>query len=478
MTEIVLLILAVAFFARRGRGKGGGRDTLPAVLAGAESAGIITTAERERLLAYAATFEPAGGRLGGAAWLGVFAGLFVVAGVSLLIARNWEDIGPLVRIGVFALALLAAGEGAIRARERTVAVSVPLELVWFFLPLLGIGLYGQTFHLSGDPVQPFLVWLALSIPLAWASPRPVVASLHTFAIVGVLFVGNFVVDTASSLFWSGANGPTGMLTLRADGGTPLAWMLSLVLLGIVSAQSLRLLPRAHRHHFVGVWVVWVWGLILAPTPIRLRHEGWIILAAVALTTLWIIVLAYMETSFEERAASLVAWLATLYALTFTWHMDRAATGSTNPAGLAVVELVVVTALGAVLALPLRRLSPVPSWAWLAKTALIAPVLVAMLYLTGDVRQVWQAAVGMNVILVVVAVGLMWHGSLLRDVAQINLGVLVLVGMLITRFLDVFGNMLRSGIGFIIAGVLLAVLSLALERTRRRLIGTSSTAATQ
>ena len=26
----------------------------------------------------------------------VFAGLFVVAGVALLIARNWDDIGPLV----------------------------------------------------------------------------------------------------------------------------------------------------------------------------------------------------------------------------------------------------------------------------------------------------------------------------------------------------------------------------------------------
>ena len=90
------------------------------------------------------------------------------------------------------------GEGAIRARERSPGISVPLELLWLFLPLLGIGLYDQTFQLSGDPVQPFLVWLALAAPLAWLSPRPVVATVHTFALVAVLFAGNFVVDARSS----------------------------------------------------------------------------------------------------------------------------------------------------------------------------------------------------------------------------------------------------------------------------------------
>jgi uncharacterized membrane protein len=469
MTEILLLILAVAFFARRGRGKSGGKDALPSVLAGAETAGIITAAQREQLLAYAATHESSGGRLGGAAWLGVFAGLFVVAGVSLLIARNWEDIGPLVRLGVFLAALLAAGEGTIRTRERSVAVSVPLELLWLFLPLLGIGLYAQTFQLSGDPIRPFLIWLALTATLAWSSLRPVVASIHTFAMVGVLFTGNFIVDPASSLFANGSGSPAGMLTLAEAGGTPLAWMLSILLLAVLSVQSLRLLPRSHRHHFVGVWAVWVWSLLLAPTPLHLSHEGWIIVAAVALATLWIVVLAYLDTSFEERATSMLVWLATLYALTFTWHMDRAAAGSTTPLGFAVVEAVVVVALGGILALPLPRLSPLPPWAWAAKAVLVAPVLVAMLYLSADVQQIWYAAVLMNAILVVIAVGLMWHGSLVREVAQINLGVLVLVGVLITRFLDVFGSMLRSGVGFIVAGLLLAALSWALERTRRRLI---------
>jgi hypothetical protein len=112
MSEVLLLILAIAFFARRGRGVGRVRDGLPTLLEGAASAGIITAAQREQLLAYAAEHQP-GGRLGGAAWLGVFAGLFVVAGVALLIARNWDDIGPLLRIGGFVLTLTVVGEAAV-----------------------------------------------------------------------------------------------------------------------------------------------------------------------------------------------------------------------------------------------------------------------------------------------------------------------------------------------------------------------------
>jgi uncharacterized membrane protein len=86
--------------------------------------------------------------------------------------------------------------------------------------------------------------------------------------------------------------------------------------------------------------------------------------------------------------------------------------------------------------------------------------------------VWLAAGAMNVLLVAVAVGLMWHGSLVHEAAQVNLGILVLVAVLVTRFLDVFGSMLRSGIGFIVAGCLLAALAWALERTRRRLLAAS------
>lgn len=469
----MLLILVVAFFARRGRGKGATTDVLPGLLGDAAAAGIITDAQREQLLTYAATYQPAGVRLGGVAWLAVFAGAFVVAGVSLLVARNWEDLGPAVRVGAFLIVLLVVGEAAIRSRERSLAFALPLELVWFFLPLLGIGLYGQTFQLTGDPIQPYLVWLGLTAPLAWLSRRPVVATVHTFALIAVLFFGNYVVAGFSMLIGSGVGAPRGMLALAGEPTSLRAWILSLLLLVAVAAQSLCLLPRHHRHHFVGVWAVWVLGVLVAPTPLNVEHPGWIILAAVSLATLWMMALTSLDTSLEERATAATAWLGTLYALSFTWHMNEAASGDVSRGGRPLIAALIVLALVTVVLLPAGRLSPRPAWALAARFACTLPIGVAMLYLTDDVRLVWLAALAMNVLLLAVAIGLMWHGSLERDPAQVNAGVLVVVAVLITRFLDVFGSMLQSGIGFIVAGLLLAALAAALERTRRRLIGAPS-----
>jgi hypothetical protein len=246
-------------------------------------------------------------------------------------------------------------------------------------------------------------------------------------------------------------------------------VLSLILLAVIAIQSLRILPRDHRHHFVGVGLVWIFCLLIAPTPLRVHHGGWLVVAAVALATLWMVALSALETSFEERAASTGVWLAILYGLTFAWHFSDPASGDATGTGRTIVTLVAAAALGGALVLPSVRLSPFPSWALAAKAMLIVPVLLATAFLGEDMRQIWAAAVAMNVVLVVVAVGLMWHGSLTHEAAQVNLGVLVLVGILITRFLDVFGGMLQSGIGFIVAGGLLAALSWALERTRRRLL---------
>lgn len=475
MAEVLLLILAVAFFARRGGRGRGGTDRLPALLASAERAGIITEAQRSALLAHAArAVDTDPQRLGGVAWLGVFAGLFVVAGISLLIARNWDAIGPAIRVAGFLLLLAGVGEAAIRLRGRSAAASLPAELVWFFLPLLGIGLYAQTFQLSGDPIMPFLVWLGLGLPLAWLSERPVLALLHTAALSIVLFIGNFVLEPVAFAL-SGLTTPVvpSPLAITGEHAPVAAWALSALILGLLGVQSLRRLPPGHRHHFVGVWATWVFCLLLLVAPFRLRHEGWVVFAALALVTAWVVAVSALDTSFEERAASIGAWLTALYALTFTWHFDRAASGSTTTLGIAIAVGTALASAATVLLLPSERFSPHRGWALGAKAMLLAPLAIATCYLGDDVQLVWLAGAAMNVLLVAVAVGFMWHGSLAHEAAQVNLGVLVLIAVLVTRFIDVFGNMLRSGIGFIVAGCVLAALAWALERTRRRLLASPS-----
>jgi uncharacterized membrane protein len=185
----------------------------------------------------------------------------------------------------------------------------------------------------------------------------------------------------------------------------------------------------------------------------------------------------MDTSFEERATSLVVWLGLVYALTFTWHVDSAAAGEASRVGIALVAVAATSALLGAIALPPARLSALDGWGRAAKALLVAPLVAGFAYLSTDLSIVWCAAVVMNLVLLAAAIGLMWHGSLARDIRQINLGVLVMVWLLITRFVDLFGSMLESGVGFIVAGLFLAALAWALERTRRRLIAGPREAAT-
>jgi len=469
MLELLLAILAVGFVAQNimRRWKSGVSE-LPRALAGAEAAGIITKAQREQILAHAGQDRRV--HPDAAAWLGLIAGLFVVAGASLLIATNWESIGPGTRIAAFLVLLVAIGDAAIRFSERAVGLSLLLEMLWFFLPLLGIGLYAQTFQLSGDPIRPWLVWIALTAALAWTSVRPVVAMVHTAVMVIVLFVGNFVLTDPVSVVMGSRSASAGLLAITGDLQSPAAWILTALVLGAIALQSMRLLPQSHRHHFVGVWAFWLFGVLVTSTPLQIHHTGWIVLAAVAIATSWVVVLAAFDTSLEERATSMVVWLGVLYAMTFAWHLDRPASGEVSAPGLAIVALVALGAIGGAIALPARRLSPIANWARAGKVLLVAPLVLALFFLANDVRFLWAVGIAMNGLLMLVAVALMWHGSLVHDLRHINAGVLVLIVVLVTRFLDVFGSMIQSGVGFIVAGLLLAGLSWALERMRRRLIG--------
>jgi uncharacterized membrane protein len=452
-TLIMLLLLVVVARMLRTR-RGGGAAHLRDVLAHAEAVGIVTGEQRERILALAPE-TARGAHLSAAVWLAIFAGLCVVAGVSLLIASNWEDIGPAVRVAAFLAALALVGEAAARHRHRSLAVALPLELLWFFLPLLGLGLYGQTFQLSGDPVRPFLMWLALTAPLAWLSPRPVVASLHALALATVLLIGNFAV--------------AGTLSLLGPGAGPVAWVLSVAILVVLSAESARLLPAGHRAHVLGVLAFWVFGLLALVEPLRLAHPGWLVLAAVALATAWLVAHLAAGSSAAERATSALVWLATLYTATFAWHLRHPLDGATTGAGIAVTVAAVLAAVGGGLALPMARLGVDPRCRATAKALLVAPALVALLFLVDDVTALHVAAIAMNLLLAGIAVVLMWHGSLVHEAAQVNLGIVTLLVVLVTRFLDVFGSFLSGGIGFIVAGALLAALAWTLERARRRLI---------
>lgn len=460
---IILLVTLIAL-GRLARRRSSSQGDLVATLEAAERAGVISASQREQILALRT--QAALGESRGVAWLAVFAGLFIVAGVSLLVASNWEQIGPQVRIGAFLLLLVAVGEAAIRSRESEAAIGLPLELLWFFLPLLGVGLYVQTFQISGgDPLQAILLWVALSAPIAWTSPRRVVPGLHAAVMVAVVFVGNFLPISGDWFFQQGSRS---MLSL-VGGGTFTAWAMTGLLLTAIVVEGLLLLPRQHRYHFFGVLPVWVLALMIAPTSFHLAHPGWLALAAISLATTWLAALGSFGAGSEESSPGTVAWLAIVWGLSFTWHTTDAFSGDASLGGLALTLLATGVAVLGVIGSPSPGLGSRPGHAARSRLLMLATLGVEFLYTLPIPGIPWIAGVANNVLLGFAATGLMWQGAAAGEAALVNLGVGALLVLLVTRFLDVFGSLFASGLGLIVAGALLASLSLALERTRRRLL---------
>jgi len=125
-------------------------------------------------------------------------GVLAVAGVSLLIASNWQAIPSLVKlVGVLALLLLSTVvgvEGQHRKWHR--AIWECGFLIAAVSPLLGLMLVSQIFHLSGSVTDLLAVWLVATTPLALLGGSG--AAFLIWITAGYAWLGYCMGET---LFW-------------------------------------------------------------------------------------------------------------------------------------------------------------------------------------------------------------------------------------------------------------------------------------
>ena len=86
-----------------------------------------------------------------------------------------------------------------------------------------------------------------------------------------------------------------------------------------------------------------------------------------------------------------------------------------------------------------------------------------------------AALLANALLALTAGLLIGYGAQFGGQTHVNLGVAVLFLLLVTRFIDVLGDMLQSGLGFIVAGLCFGLLAWMLEKVRKRFLRTREAA---
>ena len=260
-------------------------------------------------------------------WISLMAGLFIAAGLSLIIAHNWDRIGAAAKMLAYLAAFAAVAEASIRFEDKP-SVATPTGAIWFFMPVIGIGLYAQLFNLSGDPVKPYLAWLAWSC--RWPSSRNKFHAAMTIALAFVvLYYGSF----------SGQNMIAGRLLRARKRSVPLLhWLWPPLLMVSAFALYFYKVKTGGFSRLIGLSLIWLLIALLAPTALQLKSMAFIMLAFISLAVTWLV-----STREEDGVSRLpaIAWTAVVYAMTFFWHYRAYETGLKGDAvaGVAAVWLV-------------------------------------------------------------------------------------------------------------------------------------------
>jgi hypothetical protein len=251
-------------------------------------------------------------------------------------------------------------------------------------------------------------------------------------------------------------------------GQPLwHWALALGVLG----SGIYLYPGKKLGLPLGAGVVWLFIMLVADTAIKVRSAALMLLAGMSLAVLW---LTFGREADEDKAGlPLTVWTAAVYAMTFFWHYKSrdyyGSSHSDTAAGGVITWTIFAAALASVLLKKQRILPGGKTEDYLAKGLLAASMLGAFLLFDASEGSAKILAVLANLILAAFGAGCIISGAKNSDEKLINRGVLVITLMAMTRFVDLFGGLLKSGVAFIITGLAFGALAYFVNKGRKALI---------
>ena len=337
-------------------------------------------------------------------------GALVAAGLALVVSHNWEHIHRWAKLGGLVTPLLAAYLGGLRLRERGYPrLGDGLFVLGGGCFLVGIGLIGQIYNLSGRPADAVALWWVLLLPAAYALPS---LALGALAYTGSVIWFFMMLDDRGTALG------------RAAGMVPLFWTVPLASLGLV---------------LFGL------GMLHGDGAYRRLRQA---LEQAGLVLLFI--------TFVWFGIERVNW----------FRVDTCRCASVAVAGWTILGAVLLV-LGA------TRLPPSPPGARRSCLAmlLLLPLYLGglqILVATGARPFVWDALRYASWALMFgVALGLVLFGARWNRISWINWGMLSLLAQAVARYLDLFGTMLQTSVLFFSAGILVLGLGWALERMRRR-----------
>ena len=214
-------------------------------------------------------------------------------------------------------------------------------------------------------------------------------------------------------------------------------------------------------------------VFLTPTALQLKSPVFITLAAISLAVTWLLL------SQDERAETpklpLHVWTAVVYGMTFFWHYNPVAMEyrDGSMAGMMAAWVVFAAALLLIAARPIKFFSSDKRLQAGARIMLAVSMISAFLLFDASAAGAKTIAILANALLTLTGLAFILDGSKNSTEKEINHGAALIFLVIVTRFVDIFGSLVRSGLAFIAAGLFFAALAWGLNKGRKAIIANSA-----
>ena len=178
-----------------------GRAWLSAQLPELVEKGILTQESADALRVYYQCDAPGHTQRLAIIVCAILGGTLIGAGIILLIAHNWDDMGRPARTVLSVLPLFAAcclSGWAVARREPSGALSEGGGIFHVLAIGAAISLISQTYHISGDFSDFMLTWSLLALPLVYLLRSTSVAILY---LAGITIWAGSRMNDRSEMLW-------------------------------------------------------------------------------------------------------------------------------------------------------------------------------------------------------------------------------------------------------------------------------------
>lgn len=358
----------------------------------------------------------------------VIGAILVGLGIILILAHNWANIGRINRLAI-SVAILAAGQ----LLSGLVLIYKKQSLGWreasALLHILMLGastaLVSQTYHISDDVAMFLLSWMLLALPLVYIMNSGGVCLFYLIGIACWTFTASAYLEKQ------------------------IAWVLLLLAVPYIR-QQIRLLPKANFTLILSWAMNICFYFCFAGAFDRYIHKYGLLIYSCLFAVNYMIGVLFQENNQQNRlpfkpvgltGGVVISFLLTMNS--FWRHLSSSYTISLVEGLLVAVLMLLV--IGGNFMLLRRKNTSLLAFS-------LAPLIIGTAYIFHTVFPDGViSTLLVNIYLLILSIGVIINASRSNSVAGINMGMLLLAGIIVSRFLDSNFSFVVRGAVFILLG---------------------------